>query len=423
MRRFIVLLTTILLTFSVGLPGQEQSSVGQALWGTLREGRFLADLRYRFEGYERDGSPYTGTAYAPTLRIALGHETADFHGLSGFAQGAGVVVTGPADYSVPTLPSQDRPDRPAILDPKTIQLSQGYLKWQRKFEGRTLSATVGRQEMALNDGRFVSISSWRQIHESFDAARMNADIMPHLAFTYAFINRYYRVVGHAATDGQPPMHSHLLNLAWQKPSQINVSLYGLLLNYRAAAQYALSTRTFGLRANGPYQINRQWNLLYTAEFANQRNFGSNPNYVNANYSLTEFGPEWRGVGFKAGYALLQGHSSTNEITTPLANPFNGFTELFASTPNVGTSHGLEALYGTVSSAIRPLGGTTETMTFYDYHSESNRIHYGRELDWQLAYKIKRISPHWEIGSRFGCYWADQLYTNALRVSGYTQWTL
>jgi hypothetical protein len=422
MRRFTLLLTTIWLTLSVGLPAQEQSSVGQALWSTLREGRFSADLRYRFEGYERDGLPFTGTAYAPTLRIALGYETADFHGFSGFAQGTGVVITGPADYSVPTLPSQNQPDRPAILDPKTIQLSQGYVQWRRKFEGRNLTATVGRQEMALNDGRFVSISSWRQIHETFDAARMDADITPHLAFTYAFINRYYRVVGHAATDGQPPMHSHLLNLAWQKPSQINVSLYGLLLDYRAAAQYALSTQTFGLRANGPYQIDSRWNLLYTAEFANQRNFGTNPNYVNANYSLTELGPEWRGVGLKAGYAFLQGHSSTNEITTPLANPFNGFTELFANTPNVGTSHGLEALYGTVSSAIQPLGGTTATLTFYDYHSDSNRIHYGRELDWQLAHKIKRISPRWEVGSRFGCYWANQLYTNALRVSGYTQWT-
>jgi hypothetical protein len=117
--------------------------------------------------------------------------------------------------------------------------------------------------------------------------------------------------------------------------------------------------------------------------------------------------------FKTGYSFLQGQSSTNEITTPLANPFNGFTELFANTPNVGTSHRLEALYGTVSGAIQPLGGTTAIMTFYDYHSDSNRIHYGRESDWQPAYKIKRVSPHWGFGSRFGCYWADQLYTNAL----------
>jgi hypothetical protein len=127
MRRFIVWLTTIVLMFSAGLPAQKQGSVGQAIWDTLREGRFLQDLRYRFEGYERNASPFTGTAYAPTLRIALGYGTADFYGFSGFAQGAAMVVTGPADYSVPTLPYKDRPDRPAILDPKMIQLSQGYL--------------------------------------------------------------------------------------------------------------------------------------------------------------------------------------------------------------------------------------------------------------------------------------------------------
>jgi hypothetical protein len=271
----------------------------------------------------------------------------------------------------------------------------------------------------LNDGRFVSVSTWRQIHESFDAARFDANLASHTAFTYAFINRYYRVVGHDATDGKPPMHSHLLNLAWQKPRQSNLSLYGLLLDYRSAAQFALSTETFGVRANGPFEFNQQWSVLYTAEFAKQRNFGTNPNYVNANYYLGELGPSWRGFGFKAGYALLGGHSLTNEVTTPLANPFNGWTELFGTTPNLGNSHGLEARYLTANHAMRFLGGATATVTYYDYHSDSDRIHYGSELDWAVAYKVRRVSNHWEIGSRFGRYWSDRLYSRALRVSGYT----
>ena len=423
MKVLILCITAFCLVIPLRLRAQEgEKSDAAALWTALQQGKVSLDARYRFESFERDGAPFTGNSYAPTLRIALGYETESFHGFSAFVQGAAVLITGPADYSVPTLPSQNRRDRPAILEPRGVQLSQGYLKWEHVFEGHTLTARLGRQEIALNDGRFVSISSWRQIHETFDAARVDLDITRHAVFTYAFINRYYRVVGHDATDGQPPMHTHLLNLAGQKTGRINASLYGLLLDYRSVPQFALSTRTFGARVTGPYQINPQWSVLYTAEFANQQDFGSNPNRVNVDYYLAELGPGWRGLALKGGYAMLQGRSATDEVTTPLANPCNGWTELFGTTPNLGTSNGLVALYLTASGPVKPLGGTTATMTYYDYHSDRNRIHYGSELDWALVYKIKRISDHWVIGSRFGCYWADRLYTHALRVSGYTQFT-
>jgi hypothetical protein len=89
----------------------------EALWNALEQGKFSGEARYRFETFERAGAPFTGDSYAPTLRLALGYETPSFHGFSAFGQGAGVIVTGPADYSVPTLPSMNRPDRPAILEP------------------------------------------------------------------------------------------------------------------------------------------------------------------------------------------------------------------------------------------------------------------------------------------------------------------
>ena len=106
-----------------------------AFWNALEQGKFSGEARYRFETYERAGPPFTGDSYAPTLRLALGYETPSFHGFSAFAQGAAVIITGPADYSVPTLPSMNRPDRPAILEPKTVQLSQGYAKWKQELRG------------------------------------------------------------------------------------------------------------------------------------------------------------------------------------------------------------------------------------------------------------------------------------------------
>ena len=121
-----------------------QEPASRVLWSWLREGKVSFNTRFRFEAFERDGTPFTGTAYAPTLRLALGYETPAFHGFSVFAQGEAVFVTGPADYSVPTLPSQNRPDRPAILDPRSLELNQGYLRWTRGGPHKNLAITVGR---------------------------------------------------------------------------------------------------------------------------------------------------------------------------------------------------------------------------------------------------------------------------------------
>ena len=393
------------------------------LWPWLKEGKISFNARFRFEGFERDGAPFTATAYAPTLRLALGYETPDYHGFSLFTEGEAVVVTGPADYSDPTLPSQNRPNLPAILDPKSLEFNQGYLKWAHGVPHKKLSMTVGRQEITLNDGRFLSSSNWRQIHGSFDAAKLDAELPLNFSFTYAFINRFLREVGYDATDGHPSMHTHMMNLAWNQPDHINMSLYGLLVDYRDPAQFALSTQTYGLRVNGPYQFKENWSLVYTAEFAKQMNFGTNPNRIDENYYLGELGPGWRDFSLKAGYAFLGGRSATDLLTTPLAPPRNGWTDLFFNDPTIVGGNGLEARYVSASGPISFLGGAVATVIYYDYYSDHPHVHYGSELDSSMAYKVKKVSNRWEIGFRFGRYWSDHLYTNALRTSVYTSFTL
>jgi hypothetical protein len=402
---------------------QESKSTRHAAWQWLKEGQLSANARYRFETFERDGAPFTAPAYAPTLRLALGYEMPSFHGFTAFAQGEAVVVTGPADYSDPTLPSQNRPDRPVILDPKSLELSQGYVRWTHSIDHQKLGLTVGRQEITLNDGRFLNVSVWRQVHGSFDSVKFDTDLPHNFSFTYAFINRFNREAGYDALDGSPPMHTDLTNLVWRKPDQIGVSLYSLLLDYRSPAQFSLSTQTYGLRVNGPYQFGADWSLIYTAEFAKQKNYGSNPNRVDVNYYLAELGSGWRGLALKAGYALLGGRSSTDELTTPLAPPSNGWTDLFFNDPSISGGSGLEARYLNATAPVPFLGGTVTTLIYYDYHSDYPRVHYGRELDSAMAHKFKSTGNRWEVGWRFGRYWADRLFTNAYRTSIYTSFTL
>jgi hypothetical protein len=411
----------------VHLKAQDQSQQEPASrwpWLWLKDGKLSFSTRYRFEAFERDGAPFTAPAYAPTLRIALGYETPSFHGFSVFAQGESVLVTGPADYRVPNLPSQDRPNLPSILDPKSLEMNQGYVKWTHRISNsEQMTVIVGRQELSLNDGRFLNFSSWRQVHGTFDAARLEIELPLHFSFTYAFINRFYKQNGYDAKDGQQPMHSDMLNLKWEKPRRVSASLYGLLLNFRAPAQFSTSTQTYGIRFTGPYDLGKDWSVLYVGEFAKQLNYGSNPHKVNENYFLGELGPGWRDFGLKAGYAFLGGRSATDLLTTPLAPPHNGWTDLFVNNPSEPGGSGLQAAYVTASGPVRFLDGTVLTVIYYDYHSDYPHIRYGSELDMSAAYKVKRVSNRWEIGWRFGRYWADHLFTNAIRTSVYTSFTL
>jgi len=403
-------------------PAPEETTIHRT-WSWLKEGKISFNTRFRFEGFDRDGAPFNATAYAPTLRLALGYQTPAVYGFSAYAQGEAVIVTGPANFNDPALPSQVHPHLPTILDPKSLELSQAYVSWARGAEHKKVAITVGRQELTLNDGRFLGYSAWRQTHGSFDAAKFNADLPANFTFAYTYINHFWRQEGYDASDGHPAMHTHLINLIWTKPEWVKASVYALLLDYRSPAQFALSTQTYGLRLNGSYQFNPDWSLIYTAEYAKQKNFGSNPNRVDENYYLGEIGPGWRGFSVKAGWAFLGGRSATDLLTTPLSPPFNGWTDLFFNNPTSAVGNGLQARYINASGPIRYLDGAVATFIYYDYESDHPRTHYGRELDSSLSYKVKRISNRWEIGWRFGQYWADHLFTNAIRTSVYTSFTL
>jgi hypothetical protein len=124
-----------------------------------------------------------------------------------------------------------------------------------------------------------------------------------------------------------------------------------------------------------------------------------------------------------GYALLGGRSSTDELTTPLAPPRNGWSDLFFNDPSIRAGSGLNARYLSVTGPLRFLGDTAATLIYYDYHSDFPRVHYGSEFDSQVAHTLKSTGDRLEIGWRFSRYWADRLFTNAYRTSIYTSFTL
>ncbi len=388
------------------------------------KGKFSGQARYRYEIYEQDASaaaPIVGTGVASTLRLALGFETAPFFGLSAFIEGEAVIQLGAEDrYRIPTVPDQNNAGYPIIVDPEGIELSQFWLNW--KIPATPVELRVGREELSLLNGRFIGNSAWRQNHQALDLASIKAsfDVAGgRLLARYAYMNRIYRTLGYEATDSPLYMDSHFMNLEWAKKDRVTASAYGILLDYDRPDQAYLSTSTIGLRVFGPWMINPDWGIHYVADFAHQADYGGNPFEISSNYWALELGPQYKGHKLYFGWTVLEGESTTDKVTTPLAPPNNGWVEKFLLNPSLGDSHGLNAIYLTATGPVPFVKGLTYTVTFYDYHSDSNRIHYGSELDAQLEYKFAK---HYAVGWRFGNYWADNLFTDSLRTSVFASFT-
>jgi hypothetical protein len=388
---------------------------------SISGGKFSGAARYRYEIYEQDSVPGSttaangkidGTAVASTVRLALGYETLPFHGFTSFVEMEGVYAVGEKEnYRIVNHPDQGTKTRAIIADPLQTELNQAYLKWQVPSTDITLLG--GREAFALNNGRFISFSGWRQNNQTIDLARVSAKFAGSFTANYAYLDKVYRVVGSEATDGNLGMSSHVGSLDYAKKGLVNASLYGLALDYERLDQSANDTATTGLRLTGPYKLNDTWSVLYTADYAHQTDYGDNTLDVSLDYICLELG-----VGYKAhkalvGYTVLEGGGGKT-FRTPLAHPFNGWTEKFLNTP----ASGLEAVYLTFTGPAPFVKDLTYTVTTYDYYADSSAAHYGSELDAALEWKAAPIHKNLTLGWRFGQYFADELLTDSLRTSVY-----
>jgi hypothetical protein len=393
------------------------------------KGGLSVTFRFRYEYYAQGSAPgerIDADARAPTARVAVGYETKPYRGARLFAEYEWVGPIGSAQYRIPTVTARSAAGLPVILDPQVHTLNQ--LVGAYSTPTGNLTVRVGRQELLLNDGRFVSQSLWRQHHQTFNAVTATVRPRPGVTAFYAYLRDMHRVVGGAASDGRVPMNSHLANVVYTRPGIAAVTAYAYLLDNRdrrlpaGLTPFFNSTKTYGTRVEGPLRLNDSWSVPYTVEFARQTDHAGNPYRVGVNYGLVRLGAAYRGVNVEGGYVHLQGRSATNTFQTPLGHPQNGWIEKFLVTPSAGAYRGLRIGTAAFSTDALPVPGLGLTVAFYDYWADQGGGHYGRELDASLNYRVVPGDGRWRVGWRFGRYRADQLLTNSLRTSLFTTHT-
>jgi hypothetical protein len=324
-----------------------------------------------------DDAAFNPHAYANTLRLRLGLRANLGSGWTALLEGAGVAAAGEHYNSGANGNTQ----YPSITDPHGTELNQAWLGWQ----GSQFGAKLGRQEIMLDNQRWIGNSGWRDFEQTFDALTTQWKPSAHWMVRYDWLGRVNRVAGPDAVNplaSKRLLNTHLLNVAWEQGAQQWVG-YAYLHKDKDVA--TASTATYGVRWTGKPAL--EGGFGWAAEGARQYGYANNPQNVAHSYWLLE--PSWTqyGVTAKLGWEHLGGDGRT-ALQTPLAtlHVFNGWADQFNVTPN----NGLQDYYATFNGNFGNQGVARKLawiVGYHDYQADHGGAHYGNEWNASLSYPL------------------------------------
>lgn len=354
-------------------------------------GSIKADLNYRYEHVDQDqgGVPNPRTANANTARLRLGALSPEFHGVQGYAEFEGLWAM-QEDYN---STRNGNKTYSTVADPEKTELNQLWISYSG------VPDTVikgGRQRIKLDDDRFIGNVGWRQMEATFDSVLLTNKSIPDLTVNAGFIGNVNTI-----TSTTENLDAPILNINYKVGDYGNLVAYGYWLDYREKENFEKSSQTYGIRFDGASPtLFEHFNLLYTAEWGNQRDYGHGPTKYEADRFNFMGGVKAFNVSLTGAVEQLNGFGDNRTFDTPLGtnHAFQGWADLFLNTP----ANGIRDVFGTLSVAI-PQYETVVTGVYHDFMDDTGQQQYGKEWDF-IA--VKKFGKHYSLLAKYANYNAD-----------------
>ena len=344
---------------------------------SVKAGKNLTSFRLRYENVSQDGlQPPTivGATTNPTatqdlkdadaftLRSLIGWQTAPFHNFSFAGQIIDVSKIDDhfSDSTNGTLinGTSNQPDRvqyAKVVDPDYTGVNQLYVDWTGIKNTRI---RAGRQQINLDNVRFVGDIGFRQVMQVFDGVSVLNKSIPDTEVFLGHMESVRQITTVLRTKGALEM----ANIKYRLSPTESLVGYAYLSGFddlglgrawfgNAPAAGAVvqgkngninqkadqSNKVFGLRLDGTHPFNPNFRAHYTAEYAKQTDYSGGDSRIDAHYYKLGGGLGFDNFNMRIDQELLSSNNSKYAFQTPFGTNhlFQGWVDKFLATPVEG----------------------------------------------------------------------------------------
>lgn len=368
-------MTLALASMATNVYAEEEAIPEYTFLESIKDGKHLTNFRLRYEFIDQDS--YQGTtptalkqknAEAFTLRSLVGWQTAPYKNFS-----FGIQITDvhefndnfndrrenePEHNNGLAAASLNKRQYPNIVDPGFTDVSQAFIDWTGIKNTRV---RVGRQQVILDNSRYVGDIGFRQNMQVFDGVSILNKSLPDTEIFAAhfdqirqittelrqgdieIINAKYRISPSESIVG----YGYFIDVANLGQNNGNPAAIGSAAqggNGLGASQDSVSTattdasvKTYGARLDGVRKIDDNWKVLYTAEYAKQDDYKGGSPLIDAHYYKFGGGAMYDVWSLRIDQEKLSSNDGQYAFQTPMGTNhlFQGWADHFLATPRQG----------------------------------------------------------------------------------------
>lgn len=293
-------------------------------------GQPILELRPRYNRI--DESNYPERTEGVTYRVIAGWRTAPWEGLRLTTELIHTGHLGAKRYNDDG--AQLNTSRfPLLPDPDNTDVNQAFLE-HSGIEGLRLK--LGRQLVRMDNQRWVSDNDFRQTPQLFDGIAATYAGIPNTALHAAYYWRQRTTAGNEAS-----LNLTLLNAAWNPAPGHGLAAYAYFHDQAQNGAFTgfadNSYRVLGVRAEGTVARLAPFDLVYTAEAAQQRAFSGGESRIDASYRRLGGGASTDRWTLRYDDEVKGSNHGAYGLQMPLTDfyGFNGWTLHWFNTPALG----------------------------------------------------------------------------------------
>ena len=365
--------------------------------------KFSGEIRPRYEYVDAQNSgKEIANAFTARTTLGVGADLFQVSGLSAYLEGSAVSNFGDRNYNG-TIDGNTKYD--IVADPQQARITQAYIDY--KLNKTLLRA--GRQDVNLDNQRFIGTVDWRQMKQTFDAVALVDNSIDNLSLLGAYVygvngvkNESFLPIAALSAAGLTTNEAYdtssvLLHASYKVNEMLNVTAYDYMLasisdTYGAALTGNIDAGAIKLDYRAEYAKQADPSLERRSQLSATPVVGLNGKpEADARYYNLDLGANVNGFLAGVNYESLGKAEGSSVIGfwTPLAtlHAFNGWADVFLGSTN---NAGLNDANVRLGYADKSLGKLLAVYHKFDAQTGAKKD-LGSEFDVSYGNKIPGIN--------------------------------